>query len=49
MSLTRLCLAIAVCLSWIPSAAWSREPLRLQTDRAELVISPEGGTITGSA
>ena len=47
MSLFRLCLAIACFLSLVPSAAWSREPLRLQTDRAELVISPEGGTITG--
>ena len=47
MSLTRLCLMMACCLSMIPSAAWCREPLRLQNDRAELVISPEGGTITG--
>ena len=47
MLLSRFCLVMACGLLLIPAAAWSREPLRLQTDRAELVISPEGGTITG--
>ena len=52
MPVTRLCLAITCGLTLLVTDvlvthALSREPLRLRTDRVELVISPEGGTITG--
>jgi hypothetical protein len=47
MPVIRLCLAIACGLSFLVTHAGGREPLRLRTDRVELVISPEGGTITG--
>jgi hypothetical protein len=42
-----LSLSLTVGLSFLATHAWGREPLRLRTDRTELVISPEGGTFTG--
>jgi hypothetical protein len=47
MPVTRLCLLVICSLSFPVSHALGREPLRLRNDRAELVISREGGTLTG--
>ncbi|MFN8855463.1 MAG: hypothetical protein ACK50P_07860 [Planctomycetaceae bacterium] len=47
MPAIRLFFVVVCGLCCCPALTWGREPLRLRNDRAELVISPEGGTITG--